>query len=67
MRRFSRVGGAPETKVPPLTDSLRDLLNQCGYKEANSNSAQLSVPLLVLETMAAKVGITTRPFAVFVS
>lgn len=55
MRRVSRAGPVSQMTAPPLTEAVRALLNKAGFKDAPSTEAQLSVPLLILETLAAKV------------
>lgn len=55
MRRLSIVGLGSIRTAPPLTTAVRALLDKVGFKDTMTNQAQLSVPLLVLEALAAKV------------
>ena len=55
MRRFSTVGIGSTRTAPPLTTAVQGLLEKSGFKDTTTNEAQLSVPLSVLEALAAKV------------
>lgn len=55
MRRFSRTVPVPEVTAPPLSTAVRGLLNSAGFRDCKSDESRVSVPLSVLEALAAKV------------
>lgn len=55
MRRFSRTVPVPEVTLPPLSTAVRGLLNSAGFRDSKADESRVSVPLSVLETLAAKV------------